>query len=143
MAFIFVCGSHTFQSLLEGYENVVCQCQNCGNYSGRVYKRHQWFTFCWIPIIPFSFKPWHEIGCHICNFYQDIRYRPDVEQMRGQSGPPGQVQQGPQQGWQQSQQDPRFQQYQQQGQIAMQPYSSGANGPSQQGKPQQDGGRFA
>lgn len=25
------------------------------------------------PLIPFSLKPWHEVGCHICNFYQDIK----------------------------------------------------------------------
>lgn len=92
MAFIFTCGTHTFTSLLDGYQNITCQCQNCGNWSGRVYKRWEWFTFCFVvcipwvmygeewkterhtqPIIPFSLKPWHEVGCHICNFYQDIR----------------------------------------------------------------------
>ncbi|KAF2223474.1 hypothetical protein BDZ85DRAFT_261649 [Elsinoe ampelina] len=79
MAFIFVCGTHTFSSQLKGYEHMTVQCQNCGNFSGRVYKRWQWFTICWIPIIPFSLKPWQEVGCHICNFYQDIKYRPDVQ----------------------------------------------------------------
>lgn len=39
MAFIFVCGSHTFTSQLAGYEHMTVQCQNCGNFSGRVYKR--------------------------------------------------------------------------------------------------------
>ena len=49
MAFIFTCGTHTFSSLLKGYENVTAQCQNCGNFSARVYKRWEWFTFCFIP----------------------------------------------------------------------------------------------
>ncbi|KAK7520505.1 hypothetical protein IWX49DRAFT_584682 [Phyllosticta citricarpa] len=87
MFFFFTCGSHTFQSLLKGYENVTVQCQNCGNWSGRVYKRWQWFTFCFVPIIPFSLKPWHEIGCHICNFFQDIKYRPDVQAQANGGGP--------------------------------------------------------
>ena len=38
----------------------------------------EWFTFCFIPLIPFSLKPYKEVGCGICNFYQDIKYRPDV-----------------------------------------------------------------
>ncbi|KAF4301903.1 hypothetical protein GTA08_BOTSDO09843 [Botryosphaeria dothidea] len=79
MFFFFTCGEHTFTSRLKGYEQVTCQCQNCGNFSGHVFKRWQWFTFCFVPIIPFSLKPWHEVGCHICNFYQDIKYRPDVQ----------------------------------------------------------------
>lgn len=35
-----------FQSLLSGYENITVQCQNCGNFSGKITKRWQWFTFC-------------------------------------------------------------------------------------------------
>ncbi|GAB7354968.1 hypothetical protein MBLNU459_g5582t1 [Dothideomycetes sp. NU459] len=80
MAFFFTCGTHTFNSLLQGYEQITVQCQNCGNFSGKVYKRWQWFTFCFVPIIPFSLKPYHDVGCHICNFYQDIKFRPDVQQ---------------------------------------------------------------
>ena len=49
MAFIFTCGTHTFSSILKGYENITAQCQNCGNFSARVYKRWEWFTFCFIP----------------------------------------------------------------------------------------------
>ena len=63
------------------------QCQNCGNFSGRVLKRWEWFTFCFVPLIPFSLKPYREVGCHICNFWQDVRYRPDVQaQMQGGAG---------------------------------------------------------
>lgn len=39
----------------------------------KIYKRWNWFTFCFIPIIPFSLKPYHDVGCHICNFYQGIK----------------------------------------------------------------------
>ena len=60
------------------------------------------------PIVPFSLKPWQEIGCNVCNFYQDIKYRPDVQAQQGGGpqqipiqgyggGPPPQGPGGPQQ----------------------------------------------
>ena len=82
MAFFFTCGTHTFNSLLAGYENVTAQCQNCGNWSGKVYKRwyddsasppfhvmlesvkpetdsfirRQWFTICFVVCFaPFTY----------------------------------------------------------------------------------------
>ncbi|KAF2623046.1 hypothetical protein BU25DRAFT_414798 [Macroventuria anomochaeta] len=89
MFFFFTCGTHTFNSQLSGAEHITVQCQNCGNFSGRVMKRWEWFTFCFVPIIPFSLKPYKEVGCHICNFWQDIKYRPDVQQqMQGGGGQP-------------------------------------------------------
>lgn len=42
-------------------------------------KRWEWFTFCFIPVIPFSLKPYKEVGCHICHFFQDIKHHPDPE----------------------------------------------------------------
>ncbi|KAK5130197.1 hypothetical protein LTR08_002406 [Meristemomyces frigidus] len=88
MAFFLTCGTHTFQSLLKGYENVTVQCQNCGNFSGKVTKRWQWFTVCFVPLIPFSLKPDHDVSCHICHFTQDIKFRPDVQQqMDGGAAP--------------------------------------------------------
>ncbi|CAD0010452.1 unnamed protein product, partial [Aureobasidium pullulans] len=48
MAFIFTCGTHTFNSLLAGHENITAQCQNCGNFTAKVYKRWEWFTFCFV-----------------------------------------------------------------------------------------------
>ncbi|KAF7197879.1 hypothetical protein HII31_00968 [Pseudocercospora fuligena] len=103
MAFIFTCGTHTFQSLLKGYENITVQCQNCGNWSGKVCKRWEWFTFCFVPIIPFSLKPWHCVNCHICHFQQDLKYRPDVQQQMDNPSQAGQqqipMQNGPPQGW--------------------------------------------
>jgi hypothetical protein len=68
----------------------------------------EWFTFCFVPIIPFSFKPWHAVHCHICQFNQDIKYRPDVQQQMDGGGPsiPMHNQSGPPQGWQGQQQQP-------------------------------------
>lgn len=48
MCFVFTCGEHTFRKEVEGYEGVICQCHNCGNYSGRVIKSNPWFTFCFV-----------------------------------------------------------------------------------------------
>lgn len=42
MAFIFTCGTHMFSSLLQGFENITAQCQNCGNFSAKIYKR--WYA---------------------------------------------------------------------------------------------------
>lgn len=93
MFFFFTCGTHTFTSRLSGAENLTFQCQNCGNMSARPMKRWEWFTFCFIPVIPFSIKPYKELGCHVCNFWQDIKYRPDVQAQMGGGGtlpPPNQ-----------------------------------------------------
>ncbi|KAI4953412.1 hypothetical protein J4E91_002259 [Alternaria rosae] len=81
MFFFFTCGTHTFTSRLAGTENLTLQCQNCGNQTGRVMKRWEWFTFCFIPVIPFSLKPRKEVGCHVCNFWQDIKYRPELQHL--------------------------------------------------------------
>lgn len=67
MFFFFVFGEHTFRKPVAGYENIVCQCYNCGNMSGRVLKSNPWFTLCWIvrisapPLSPFPptrLLPW-------------------------------------------------------------------------------------
>ncbi|SPO07658.1 uncharacterized protein DNG_10353 [Cephalotrichum gorgonifer] len=101
MFFFFIFGEHTFRKPVPGYENLVCQCFNCGNMSGRVLKSHPWFTLCWIPIIPLSIKGYKDVACHICNFRQPLENRPDVTAMQGGARPP---QPGPNgamnQGWQ-------------------------------------------
>ncbi|KAJ8066233.1 hypothetical protein OCU04_005317 [Sclerotinia nivalis] len=79
MCFIFTCGEHEFSSQLQGYENVLCQCHNCGNYSAKVIKRHPWFTFCFIPVLPLSFHAYEDVVCSICNFAQPLQNRPDVQ----------------------------------------------------------------
>ncbi|KAK4543942.1 hypothetical protein LTR36_004716 [Oleoguttula mirabilis] len=66
-----------------------------------LFKTQEWFTICFVPLIPFSLKPWHQISCHICRFNQDIKYRPDVQQqMDGGAAQSIPMQnQGPPQGW--------------------------------------------
>jgi len=108
MCFVFTCGEHEFSSQLKGYEGVVCQCHNCGNYSAHVIKRNPWFTFCFIPVLPLSFHAYEDVICSICNFAQPLQNRQDVisqhagagngMQLQNQGGPPpggG----GPPQGW--------------------------------------------
>jgi hypothetical protein len=60
-------------------------------------------SFCFIPIIPFSLKPDKDVGCHICKFYQDLKHRPDVQNMMESGGGAGgqqiPMQGGPPQGW--------------------------------------------
>ncbi|KAJ6264552.1 hypothetical protein Dda_0699 [Drechslerella dactyloides] len=65
MAFIFVCGTQDFSSRLKGYENLRVNCQNCHNNSVIAIKRRNFFTFCYIPIIPLSWN--EELNCTICN----------------------------------------------------------------------------
>jgi hypothetical protein len=59
---------------------------------------------CFVPLIPFSFKPYHDVSCHICHFHQDIGQRPDVQQQMNNPGSAPQqqhipMQNGPPQGW--------------------------------------------
>jgi len=102
MCFIFTCGEQEFSNQLKGYEGAVCQCRNCGNYSARVIKRHPWFTFCFIPVLPLSVHGYEDVVCSICNFAQPLANRGDViEQARQhqQGGMPLQPPSGPPQGW--------------------------------------------
>ncbi|KAL6701358.1 hypothetical protein J3F84DRAFT_5219 [Trichoderma pleuroticola] len=85
--FFFVCGEYTFRSEVKGYEGVICQCHNCGNMSGRVIKSRPFFTFCFVPIIPFTISGFVEVVCHICNFKQPLKNRPDVVSMAGGGNP--------------------------------------------------------
>ncbi|KXJ91207.1 hypothetical protein Micbo1qcDRAFT_162828 [Microdochium bolleyi] len=86
MCFVFTCGEHTFRKQVEGYESVTCQCHNCGNYSGNVIKSNPWFTFCFVPVLPLSFKGYQDVICRVCNFAQPLENRPDVQNMRGGGG---------------------------------------------------------
>ncbi|GIZ42808.1 hypothetical protein CKM354_000606200 [Cercospora kikuchii] len=107
MAFIFTCGSHVFESLLKPYENVTVRCNNCGNWSSKVTKRWEWFTFCFVPIIPCSMGAQKELRCHVCKYRDAITNSDDaVRQMQqiDQGGVPMQPPQqqphgGPNQGW--------------------------------------------
>ncbi|KAL2165388.1 hypothetical protein VTH06DRAFT_686 [Thermothelomyces fergusii] len=101
MCIVFTCGEHTFRKEVEGYEGLVCRCNNCGNYAASVTRSHPWFTFCFIPVLPLSMKGYEDVACRICHFEQPLSHRPDVQALRGQGGhgvymqpPPG-----PPQGW--------------------------------------------
>ncbi|KAL7808509.1 hypothetical protein V8C44DRAFT_156924 [Trichoderma aethiopicum] len=85
--FFFVCGEYTFRSEVKGYEGVICQCHNCGNMSARVIKSRPFFTFCFVPIIPFTISGFVEVACHICNFKQPLKNRPDVVSMANGGNP--------------------------------------------------------
>lgn len=143
MFFFFVCGEKTFQSDVEGFEGVVCQCHNCGNMSGHVVKRRPFFTFCWIvrflsfitfllfrlqlltqtqPLIPFTISGYKDISCHICRFNEPLERRPDVQSMQNGGGGAAAPQQ-------------QYQGYPQQQPVPQQGW-----GPKPQG---QDGGRYA
>ncbi|KAI1090356.1 hypothetical protein F5B19DRAFT_494515 [Rostrohypoxylon terebratum] len=109
MCLIFTCGEHTFRKEVEGYEGVICQCHNCGNWAGHVMKSNPWFTFCFVPVIPLSIHGYQDVICHICNFAQPLENRSDLQAMRrGEGGgnipmqnqpPPQQQQGGPPPGW--------------------------------------------
>ncbi|KAK5208124.1 hypothetical protein LTR99_005921 [Exophiala xenobiotica] len=95
MAFCFVVGSKDFTSQLKGYEGITAQCHNCGNWSAHPIQSWDWFTFCFVPVIPLGGK--HK----------------DSQQGQGPTAQP--PQQGPPQGWsgppgqQQQQQQMRYQ----------------------------------
>ncbi|KAK4218166.1 hypothetical protein V8F33_003916 [Rhypophila sp. PSN 637] len=90
MCLIFTCGEHTFRKEVEGYEGIICRCYNCGNHRARVLKSNPWFTFCFIPVVPLSFRGYQDVTCEICNFAQPLEHRPDVQAMkRGAHGGPG------------------------------------------------------
>ncbi|KAI1497185.1 hypothetical protein F5X99DRAFT_413344 [Biscogniauxia marginata] len=82
MCLIFTCGEHTFRKEIQGYEGVICQCHNCGNYSGHVIKSNPWFTFCFVPVLPLSIHGYKDVVCHICNFAQPLENRPDVQALQ-------------------------------------------------------------
>ncbi|KAF8462046.1 hypothetical protein BDZ91DRAFT_772742 [Kalaharituber pfeilii] len=69
MFFFFVCGTQDFSSNLHGYENLRVVCSRCHNNAVVARKRRQFFTFCFIPIIPISWG--EELRCTICNYHQD------------------------------------------------------------------------
>jgi hypothetical protein len=48
--------STDFTSPLKGYEGVTAQCHNCGNWSAHPIQSWDWFTFCFVPIIPLGGK---------------------------------------------------------------------------------------
>ncbi|KAJ9504149.1 hypothetical protein H2202_000205 [Exophiala xenobiotica] len=85
MAFCFVVGSKDFTSQLKGYEGITAQCHNCGNWSAHPIQSWDWFTFCFVPVIPLGGK--HKDG------QGPTAQPPQQGPPQGWSGPPGQQQQ--------------------------------------------------
>ncbi|KAK6582777.1 hypothetical protein PZA11_005185 [Diplocarpon coronariae] len=75
-----------FSKQLQGYEGILCQCHNCGNYSAQVIKRNPWFTFCFVPVVPLSVHGYEDVVCSICNFAQPLQNRQDVVAQRNGGG---------------------------------------------------------
>ncbi|EXV00092.1 hypothetical protein X797_006885 [Metarhizium robertsii] len=86
MFFFFICGEHTFRSEIPGYEGMVCQCHHCGNMAAHVVKSRPFFTFCFVPIIPFTISGYKDVTCNICHFQQPLENRPDVMAMANRGG---------------------------------------------------------
>ncbi|GAA6050633.1 hypothetical protein RTBOTA2_006875 [Rhodotorula toruloides] len=42
------------------------ECPRCRNHSLQPFKRRQWFSFFWIPLVPFKAK--HILFCGICQY---------------------------------------------------------------------------
>ncbi|KAG6017702.1 hypothetical protein E4U43_000380 [Claviceps pusilla] len=98
MFFFFICGEKTFRSDVPGYEGIVCQCHHCGNMAAHVVKSRPFFTFCFVPLIPFTIHGYKDVSCNICQFQQPLKNRPDVMAMAnggGNQGPPPPQQGGP------------------------------------------------
>ncbi|KAI9805833.1 MAG: hypothetical protein M1825_000447 [Sarcosagium campestre] len=117
MFFCFTFGTHDFSSPLKGYENVIVtipSSEQTATPQAHPIKRWPWFTFCFVPVLPLSLKPYHEVSCPVCRFLQDMKHRPDIQsqgpgaehhlgppppgQQQWSGPPPGQHQPPPQQG---------------------------------------------
>ncbi len=51
------------------------------------------------PVLPLSFKGYHDVVCHVCNFAQPLENRPDVMNMKGGGNNIPLQNKGPHQGW--------------------------------------------
>ena len=57
------------------------QCTHCNNVSNyKIFRRKNWFTVFWIPIIPLSSK--YFISCPICNYGQKIKKAEALEKIQ-------------------------------------------------------------
>ena len=55
-----------------GQSQVSYECERCNNVSRyRIFRRRNWFTIFWIPLIPLSTK--YYIACPVCNYGQQIK----------------------------------------------------------------------
>ncbi|KAK9470393.1 uncharacterized protein V1510DRAFT_423150 [Dipodascopsis tothii] len=69
MAFFFVCGATNYNGALKGYEDISLQCPRCHNQSVIAFKKREFFTLCFVPMIPTNYGPY--LQCRICTFSQE------------------------------------------------------------------------
>lgn len=66
----FTIGMQNFPSNIKGFEGKKFYCARCHNVSMELRKDHQFFTICFIPLIPISFSK--NLSCPICSYRQDV-----------------------------------------------------------------------
>ncbi|KAK9455706.1 hypothetical protein V1511DRAFT_498493 [Dipodascopsis uninucleata] len=76
----FVCGGTNFNKPLSGYEGMNLYCPRCHNISVIVIKKREFFTFCFVPIIPTAFG--EALQCTICPYTQPITQQ-QLSQIQG------------------------------------------------------------
>ncbi|KAI5843886.1 hypothetical protein DFP73DRAFT_478673 [Morchella snyderi] len=85
MFFFFTCGTQDFSSSLKGYEHIRAKCPRCHNPSVVAIKKRDFFTFCFIPVVPIGWG--EELRCSICP-YRQATNKEQLMQMQHQEGPP-------------------------------------------------------
>lgn len=94
----FTVGMSNYPCAIKGFEHLRFYCPRCHNVSMEAQKDHQFFTFCFIPLIPISFSK--NLTCPICGYKQGTS-KEQLEVMKnqqaGQAG--GQQQPPPPQGY--------------------------------------------
>ncbi|KAK7206788.1 hypothetical protein BZA70DRAFT_275080 [Myxozyma melibiosi] len=63
---IFVCGGTNFNGPLKGYEGLRVNCPRCHNNSVMALKKREFFTFCFVPVIPTNYGK--TLQCTICPY---------------------------------------------------------------------------
>ncbi|KAK9481213.1 hypothetical protein V1514DRAFT_323250 [Lipomyces japonicus] len=87
--FFFVCGGTNFNSPIKGYEDLHVYCPRCHNFSLVPIHRREFFTFCYVPVIPTSWGD--DLQCTICP-YNQVTSREQLDQIRRQPAPLGTIQ---------------------------------------------------
>ncbi|CUS12050.1 unnamed protein product [Tuber aestivum] len=93
MFFFFVCGTQDFSGALKGFEHIRVVCPRCHNSSVVAIKRRNFFTFCFIPIVPISWG--EELRCSICQYHQSTN-KGQLTSMQSQGAPAAPPQSHPQ-----------------------------------------------
>ncbi|KAK9383080.1 uncharacterized protein V2V93DRAFT_364200 [Kockiozyma suomiensis] len=79
--FIFVCGGTNFNGPLKGYEDMRVYCPRCHNNSVMPTKKREFFTLCFVPIVPTNWGC--TLQCTICPWNVPTSEK-ELDQMRQQ-----------------------------------------------------------